>query len=274
MKKLSFIYILVCVGFIANAQLQQEDFNASVLPNGWSVTQPNTGCTWKFGYKNNLKGSGLQNPASFQSGGAVFSDNDCGGFKDNYIELIGPSINLVEKRIVEASIEITYNLRTFANDGVFKVNVWDGASWQNVLTTEEYTHAKNSGESEISIIDVSQYINSDFKVKFIYDDEDSLTWGVGIDDYKLTGIVSSDVEGLESLGFRYYPNPIVNNELTLLSSKEISSVNIYNTIGQIVMAKKLNVLESKLNLQNLASGTYLVKVIIGKKEGNFKVIKQ
>ena len=111
-------------------------------------------------------------------------------------------------------------------------------------------------------------------MKFIYDDENSLTWGVGIDDYKLTGVVSSDVEGLESLGFSYFPNPVVSGELTLLSSKEISVVNVYNTIGQRVISKKPLALESKLDLQNLASGTYMVQVTIGEKKGIFKILKQ
>ncbi len=274
MKKLNYIYILVCVSFMANAQIQHEDFNASSLPDGWSVTQPDSGCTWAFGYKGNLEGSGLQNPAFFESGGVVFNDNKCGDFKNNTIELTSPTVNLTEKRIVEASIEITYNLRTFSNDGSFKVNVWDGADWQNILTVSEDSNTKNSGESETSIIDVTAYINSDFKVKFIYDDENSLTWGLGVDDYKLTGVVSSDVEGLESLGFIYYPNPVIHDELTLLSSKDISIVNVYNAIGQLVMSKKPVTLESKLNMHNFASGTYLVQVTIGEKVGTFKIIKQ
>ncbi|MCK5637470.1 MAG: T9SS type A sorting domain-containing protein [Flavobacteriaceae bacterium] len=273
MKKISFIYILVCLGFMTNAQIQHEDFNATSIPDGWSVTKPESGCTWKFGYKGDLKGSGFQNPASFQSGGVVFNDNDCGGFKNNHIELISPTVNLIEKKIVEASIEITYNLRTFSNDGSFMVNVWDGTIWQNVLTTSEDTNAINSGENQTIIVDVSQYINNAFKVKFIYDDGNTLTWGVGIDDYKLIGVVSSDVDGFESIGFSYYPNPVINNELTLLSSKNISIINVYNSIGQRVLSKNPVTLETKLDMHNLTTGTYLIEVTIGTKEGSFKIIK-
>lgn len=267
MKKINFIYILVCISFISNAQLQHEDFNAITLSAGWSVVEPNNGCKWKFGYKGDLKGSGLQNQTSFQSGGVVFNDYSCGGFVNNKVKLVGPEINLTEKKIVEASIEITYNLRTFSNDGSFKVNVWDGSTWQNVLAVSEDTNTTSN-------IDVSQYINSAFKVQFVYDDEDSLTWGVGIDDYKLTGVVSSGVEGLESVGFVYYPNPVVNDELTLLSSKDISVVNVYNSIGQRVISKNPVALESKLDMQNLASGTYIVQVTIDNKKGIFKILKQ
>jgi len=274
MKKLNYLYILFCVSFMANAQLQYEDFNAATKPDGWSVTQSESGHSWEFGYTGNLKGSGMQNPASFQSGGVVFNDYQSGDFNNNVIELIGPSIDLTKKRIIEANIELTYNLRTFSNDGKFMVNVWDGSVWQNVLTASEDTNIKNSGENMTSIIDVTPYINSNFKVKFTYDDENALTWGVGIDDYKLQGEVSSGVEGLESIGFVYYPNPVNNDELTLVSSKDISIVNVYNTLGQRVISKKPSTLESKLDMYNLASGTYLVQVTINEKIGNFKVIKQ
>ncbi len=274
MKKINFIYILVFVGFIANAQIQQEDFNTTGLPEGWSVKQPNSGCTWEFGYKGKILGSGFQNPASFQTGGVVFNDYDCGDFKNNVIELISPSVDLIKQNIVESSIELTYNLQTFSNDGNFKINVWDGNVWQNVWNDSEDTNDINSGKNKSISIDVTDYINSAFKVKFIYDDEDSLTWGMGIDDYKLTGVVSSDIEGLENIGFVYYPNPVVNDELTLVSSKNISLVNVYNSIGQRVLSKKPIALESKLNMQNLSTGAYIVTVLIGEIEGSFKIIKK
>ena len=273
MKKISFIYILFCASLMMNAQLQEENFNAASLPDGWSATQAASGHSWEFGYTGNLKGSGLQNPTSFQSGGVVFNDYKSGDFNHNVVTLTSPSIDLIKESIAEASIEIIYNLRTFSTDGEFTVNVWDGADWKNVLTVSKDTNEKNSGESTTTTIDVSQYINNEFKVKFIYDDEDSLTWGLGIDNYKLTGVKSSKVDGLESTGFVYYPNP-VNDQLTMLSSKEISNVNIYNTLGQLIVSKKPSMLESKIDLQHLAVGTYMVQVTIGEKKGIFKVIKQ
>lgn len=272
MKKLSFI--LICVGFISNAQIQHEDFNAKNIPNGWSVTQSDSGCNWEFGNTDAIIGSGFQNPASFESGGVIFSDTKCGGFKNNYLELISPSIDLAKKSYVTANIELIYNLQTFSGDGVFEVNVWDGSAWQNVLSVSEDTNENNSGKNQTSIINVSDYINSNFKVKFSYDDENSLTWGVGIDDYKLTGEVSSGVAGLESLAFSYYPNPIINDELTLNSSKNISVVNIYNALGQRIVSKKPATLYYKLDLSHLVTGTYIVQVEISDKKGSFKIIKK
>jgi len=274
MKKLSFIYILVCVSFISNAQIQHEDFNANTLPNGWATVDSKSGYSWEFGYTGNLEGSGLQNPASFQSGGVIFNDNKYGDLKNNHVELISPSVNLTAKRIVTAEIEVTYNLQTFSNDGKFMIDVWDGEVWENVLTDTKDTKTTNSGENQTVLIDVTAYVNNDFKVKFVYDDENALTWGVGIDDYKLLGVAGSKVAGFEKVGFDYYPNPVVNNILTLLSSKKIGKVVVYNTLGQRVISIEPSVLESKLDMHNLAVGTYIVQVTVDKEVGVFKVVKQ
>jgi hypothetical protein len=273
MKKI-YIIILVCIGFIANAQIQKEDFNTSDLPKGWSITQPKSGCTWEFGNKGKIIGSGFQNPATFPSGGVIFNDYKCGDFKNNIIELISPVVNLIESNIIASTIELTYNLQTFSGDGNFKINVWNGNSWENIWIDSEDTKANQNGKNKKISIDVSEYINSAFRVKFIYDDEDSLTWGLGIDDYKLTGIAASKVEGLERIGFNYYPNPVINDELTLVSSEKISTVNVYNSLGQRVISKKPLALQSKLKMQKLNSGAYIVTVLIGETEGSFKIIKK
>jgi len=259
---------------MANAQIQKEDFNSTDLPKGWSITQAKSGCTWKFGYKGKIIGSGFQNPASFPSGGVIFNDYICGDFKNNIIELISPVVNLTENKVIASTIELTYNLQTFSSDGNFKINIWDGDAWQNVWLDSEDTKANDNGKNKTISIDVSQYINSAFRVKFIYDDEGSLTWGLGIDDYKLTGIEASKVEGLESIGFNYYPNPVVNDELTLVSSENITIVNVFNSLGQRVISKKPLALQSKLQMQNLNSGAYFVTVLIGETEGSFKIIKK
>jgi hypothetical protein len=277
MKKLNLLYILFCVAFISNAQIQEENFNANSLPSGWSMTTGPTGCAWQFGYTGNLIGSGSTTSgiyASFASGGVIFNDNDCGDFINNVVELEGPVIDLVAANVVSAGIELVYNHQTFGISGNFMVDVWDGSTWQNVLFVDGDDTAPNTGTNQTMNIDVSAYINSNFKVKFIYDDENSFTWGIGIDNYKLLNTATANIGDLVDLGFNYYPNPIVNDILTLQANEEISIVNVYNMIGQKVIAKKPVTLESKLNMKNLPIGMYIVNIAIGKKEGSFKIIKQ
>lgn len=274
MKKLNLIYIIFCICLTANAQIQQEDFNGTTLPSGWTATTPTSGCTWEFGYSGSLKGSGFTTPSSFPTGGVIFDDDACGSGNNNRLELEGPSIDLVAANVNSAGIEIVYNHQTFANVGIFMVEVWDGTTWQNVLTVTGDTPASNSGINETTNIDVTAHINNAFKVKFIYDDENDITWGLGIDNYKLLNTATAGIEDLVDLGFNYYPNPIVNDVLTLHANEDISIINIYNMIGQKVVAKKPVSLKSEINMQSLPVGVYIVHIAIGRKEGSFKVIKQ
>jgi len=277
MKKLNLIYILFCVGFISNAQIQEENFNDATMPTGWSGTSGPSGCTWEFGYTGNLRGSGSGTNgiyASFATGGVIFDDNICGEFVNNNIELVGPSVDLVTANVISAGIELVYNHQTFGNSGNFMVDVWDGSAWQNVLFVDGDDTPPNTGTNQTKNIDVSAYINNAFKVKFIYDDENTQTWGLGIDNYKLLNTATANIGDLIDLGFNYYPNPVVNDFLTLQANENISVINVYNTIGQKVIAKKPVTLESKVNMRNLPVGIYIVNVAIGQKEGSFKIIKQ
>ncbi len=274
MKKLNLLYILFCVGFISNAQIQEENFNGTTMPSGWSATTGPTGCAWQFGFNGDLIGSGFTNAASFTSGGVIFDDNACGEFINNVVELEGPVVDLVAANVISAGIELVYNHQVIGISGNFMVDVWDGSAWQNVLFVDGDDTAPNTGTSQTKDIDVSAYINSSFKVKFIYDDENTQTWGIGIDNYKLLNTATANIGDLVDLGFNYYPNPVVNDVLTLQANEEISIINVYNMIGQKVIAKKPVSFESKLSMENLPEGMYIVNVAIGKKEGSFKVIKQ
>ena len=85
---------------------------------------------------------------------------------------------------------------------------------------------------------------------------------------------TAGIEDLVDLGFNYYPNPIVEDVLTLHANENISIVNIYNTIGQKVIAKRPVALKSQIQMQHLPVGVYIVNVAIGQREGSFKVIKR
>lgn len=80
------------------------------------------------------------------------------------------------------------------------------------------------------------------------------------------------VQSLETLGFNSYPNPVKNN-LTLSANENITKVSIYNVIGQEVKSLQPNALSTEINMSNLDSGAYFVKVNIGDTVGTIKVIK-
>lgn len=73
--------------------------------------------------------------------------------------------------------------------------------------------------------------------------------------------------------FKAYPNP-VKDRLHLSYSSEISSVSVYNMLGQEVLVKEINATNSELDFTDLTVGSYVVKVTINGMTKTLKVIKQ
>jgi len=74
-------------------------------------------------------------------------------------------------------------------------------------------------------------------------------------------------------GFKAYPNP-VKDIFKVSFTKNISNVSVTNLVGQEVLSKKVNTLQSDVDMSALASGTYLVKVTSEGLTKTIKVIKE
>ena len=98
----------------------------------------------------------------------------------------------------------------------------------------------------------------------------------GNNEYYIDDIVFSDsnvgTQDFATKGFQAYPNP-VNNVLNLQANEAISNVAIFNVLGQEVYTAKVNAMTSQVDMSQMASGAYFVKVNIGGTEGTVKVIK-
>tara|TARA_R110002012_G_scaffold312248_1_gene522776 strand:- start:353721 stop:355730 length:2010 start_codon:yes stop_codon:yes gene_type:complete len=62
-----------------------------------------------------------------------------------------------------------------------------------------------------------------------------------------------------------YPNP-VKNSITIKNNATIDSVEIYNTFGSVLITKSVSSSLINMNLSNLASGVYFIRI---QSEGNF-----
>jgi hypothetical protein len=80
-------------------------------------------------------------------------------------------------------------------------------------------------------------------------------------------------KGFDVSSFSYYPNP-VNNVLNLSYSSEITSVAVFNLVGQQVLAQQPKATTAKLDTTTLAEGTYIVRVTAGNAVKTIKVIKK
>jgi hypothetical protein len=70
-----------------------------------------------------------------------------------------------------------------------------------------------------------------------------------------------------------YPNP-VKNILNIAAEKELTTVSVYNVLGQEVMVKSLHDTETNIDVSHLTSGTYFVKVQANNQVKTLKIIKE
>ncbi|HLF51769.1 T9SS type A sorting domain-containing protein, partial [Flavobacterium sp.] len=79
--------------------------------------------------------------------------------------------------------------------------------------------------------------------------------------------------GFDNNGFSAYPNP-VKEVLNLSYTQNISVVEVYNLLGQQVIAKTINANQSQIDMSHLSSGAYMVKVTADNQVKMIKVIKE
>lgn len=110
------------------------------------------------------------------------------------------------------------------------------------------------------------------------------TYVIGFQAYSIANQLNLYVDDIvieESLGavdfntnkFTAYPNP-VKDQLNIRYNENISNVAVFNLLGQQLFVKTINATEGQVDMSNLASGTYLVRVNSGDKVETIKVIKE
>jgi hypothetical protein len=88
-----------------------------------------------------------------------------------------------------------------------------------------------------------------------------------INDFYTLGL-----QDLDAKGFAAYPNP-VQNTLNLRANEQITSVAIFNILGQKVYSANVSALNTTVDMSSYASGAYFVKVNVGGTEGIVKIVK-
>ncbi len=200
------------------ALLPVEDFESlcgdgvtNDLPAGWFLddgTAPG-GSTTGTGITTDgaTLGCGLYSCAA-NNGGGQTGGTPPAGFSGNVLSMEDDSANdapgcnnlwgfgCVYAPVVPngASLSLSWQSEAFAGLGSFTIDVWDGAAWNNIVTTTEDT---DSGEDDNQTatdcggnfpagdpdtFDLLCYSNPDFQVRFCFDDEGTNGWGAAIDN--------------------------------------------------------------------------------------------
>lgn len=240
---LKHVLFFFCGISLASAQIQSEDFEGSTLPDGWSQEITGDG-EWEFG-------DNFTPNTDFDSGIAKFDDDALGDEAEpSSASLLSPPVDLTSYATV--SLEFDYYLDVYITYGMLTVEVFDGAAWHTLQTTDvdvtTLTHAT---------FDVTPYKNAAFQVKFTYDDEGNWGWAAAIDNFLLTSSLGNrDFDNRPD--FAFYPNP-VDKQFAISSKGTISQVQITDVAGKTILTTKPDH-ENKVDASGLNSGIYFVTV--------------
>lgn len=127
---------------------------------------------------------------------------------------------------------------------------------------------QSTGEEEYIIVD-SVIAETYYVYIAHYDDGDTTTgtYKIMLDCETLT---TDEFDSADA--FTYYPNP-VSNVLNVKAQNNINNVAVYNMLGQEVLRTAPNAVASEVDMSNLQTGAYFVKVTIGNATKTIRVIK-
>lgn len=176
------------------------------------------------------------------------------------------------------------------NDGLWYAFTGDGGDVEITVTTgEDYDAAVSvftgscaelecigAVDDEVSGDEIFQITGSEAgKVYYVnvghYDSFNDFQEGNFTIHITSTGDLGNGHQKLQ--GFNVYPNP-TNDLLHPSHTADISSVEVFNIMGQKMLDKTMDAAEGQLDLSTLSSGSYLVKVVSGNETKTIRVIKQ
>lgn len=249
-----------------------EDFVSFSIPDCWFDEHGSE--SWKFNTN-----------ADFDAANA--GDNSPNG-NTNYAWVDGsyPNGNAQVSRLMTNWIDISDLTNPALEFSLYSVNSYDNTyNTFSVIVygdndNEEILHNSQSstGGWQINTIDLSD-LNLSNKVRFefvVHENSSGNSYqnDILIDEIKVDerAVLSTTSNSLTN--FQYFPNP-VTNKLNLVSDDKISSIIIYNTLGQEIYNEKMNDLyKVELEFKSYPQGTYLIKAFSKDKIQAFRVFKE
>ena len=263
---------------------------SACIGTGTAATDPGTGATaqWRFETDPNLIPVSALAPfgSATASNGFLFINSDaCGGGDGDGTPIfvtatIATPIDLTGENSVVLSF--SHNYRWWQDTRGVRVSGDNGATWvqYEITNNSGYPNDQNSGNPEITSIDVSSDIGgqSQVLVQFYYEDNDFWAWYWAVDDVKISRkdlnniqANSSWIYGETHYGAEYGRVPIteidanwvvgaqvtndgVNDQTNVTLDADFGSFTTTSSLG-IVEADSSSVIES-LEPLTLTAGTY------------------
>lgn len=191
---------LLIAAFCANAQtFFIEDFDNCAAPDGWTADIVAGPANWAF--TENAGPNNLAPTGNIDGSCMAFFDDDVltSAADPSIVDLTSPVINL--STLDTAVLRFDYVYRQIGTQS-FEVALWNGADWDTVFVatanTEPCTDFTCDATNEV--IDLSGYLNADFRVKFIYNDGAGWSWFVALDNVEIYVPPAADAIAVEGIG--------------------------------------------------------------------------
>ena len=86
----------------------------------------------------------------------------------------------------------------------------------------------------------------------------------------LTGYKAGNAAPTEPEEFRVFPNPVINNEITVRADIDFYKIEILSIVGQVVYTQELEPSRSARLDIDLESGIYLIRISFTNRTNNIK----
>ncbi|MCP4424918.1 MAG: hypothetical protein GY803_10525, partial [Chloroflexi bacterium] len=166
-----------------------EGFHAGIPGDWFVIDNEGNGVVWS-----DIAGAGELGNYTNGSGDAATVSSDAFGTADFDTELVTPVFSLASA--TAATVDYTANYQNFANEDFLDVDIWDGATWTNLLSWNEDHGGFRAPPGEDVSIDLSAYLGmSGLQLRFRYHDPapDDWEWYAQIDDVALNCEIPSSL---------------------------------------------------------------------------------
>jgi hypothetical protein len=252
-----------------------EGFEASNIPGGWSLQNPNFDRTWEI--TNKASGFGNSSQCIFFDNYSGISSNNPKGKKDGLVTF---PFNLSGNEVAQLKFNVAYARRNnnTSDSLIIYASVDCGMNWKKIYskggnllataptTASAFIPADSNWRTEI--VSLSPYAHyPSVMLKF----ENKSDWGnnLYIDDINLEFLPSFVAEHTTSPDIRIYPNP--NNGRFIMSIINNLSALVYVEVvditGKLILKQTFETtgnIQQQFDLPEQKSGLYIIKISDGK----------
>jgi hypothetical protein len=265
MKKLFTLVLTVFAVFALNAQILHESFDSGI-PSTWTtIDANNTGYPWEaistslanisdcpytadmfaFGETGDCAVSWSYYPLAYTSEGFQGTSLD----QKNY--LVSPAFTPNATSTLSFYC-MSFNGTNYPDKIAVKLSTGGATESDFTVTLKALTVVSWSEWTE-QTVDLSAYAGQNVRVAFVHETTDM--FGLLLDEVTVSGDGGVNINDVENTTFSVYPNPATTN----ITVKGEGSMEIVNTLGQVVVSEQVNG-QANINVANLESGIYFVRM--------------